>query len=246
MQELIVKQVRRTSSKFSSLNHSSEGSVGCAELLKLNSFMLLAFFYMFNCLSSLAYSDFSWGREIYGGAGGTWVNFCRVCESLPNYSLFLVPFGQICNFRDPNLVTFYFFKNWSIFRLNEEHFIFHLQKHSSTFANRKYEELSYPQKSENVRPHSSNSIENFKRLSLIVRVTVVLNRTVVVDSDWRFDNLCGSHLQSQVVETSVTVNNNSPIQDYVHPDNQTQPTFEMTPGFKPFTIIFLLLDFQIS
>ena len=33
----------------------------------------------------------------------------------------------------------------------------------------------------------------------------------------------------------VTVNNNnSPIQDYVHPDDQTQP-FEMTPGFKPFT-----------
>ena len=40
---------------------------------------------------------------------------------------------------------------------------------------------------------------------------------------------------AQVVETSVTVNNNSPIQDYVHPDDQTQPTFEMTPGFKPFT-----------
>ena len=35
------------------------------------------------------------------------------------------------------------------------------------------------------------------RLSLIVRVNVVLNRTVVVDSDWRFDNLCGSHVQSQ-------------------------------------------------
>ena len=27
---------------------------------------------------------------------------------------------------------------------------------------------------------------------------------------------------AQVVETSVTVNNNSPIQDYVHPDDQTQ------------------------
>ena len=39
---------------------------------------------------------------------------------------------------------------------------------------------------------------------------------------------------AHVVETSVTVNNNSPIQDYVHPDDQTQP-FEMTPGFKPFT-----------
>ena len=40
---------------------------------------------------------------------------------------------------------------------------------------------------------------------------------------------------AQVVKMSVTVNNNSPIQDYVHPDDQTQPTFEMTPGFKPFT-----------
>ena len=39
---------------------------------------------------------------------------------------------------------------------------------------------------------------------------------------------------AQVVETSVTGNNNSPIQDYVHPDDQTQP-FEMIPGFKPFT-----------
>ena len=45
--------------------------------------------------------------------------------------------------------------------MNEEDFTFHLQyKHSGTFANGKYEELSHPQKSENVRPHSSNSIEN--------------------------------------------------------------------------------------
>ena len=46
---------------------------------------------------------------------------------------------------------------------------------------------------------------------------------------------------AQVVETSVTVNNNSPIQDYVNPDDQTQPTFEMTPGFKPFTVVFLVI-----
>ena len=31
---------------------------------------------------------------------------------------------------------------------------------------------------------------------------------------------------AQVVETPVTVNNNSLIQDYVHPDDQTQPTFK--------------------
>ena len=45
---------------------------------------------------------------------------------------------------------------------------------------------------------------------------------------------------AQVVETSVTVNNNSPIQDYVHPDDETQP-FEMTPGFKPFTMCNILI-----
>ena len=49
---------------------------------------------------------------------------------------------------------------------------------------------------------------------------------------------------AQVVETSVTVNNNSPIQDYVHWDDQTQPTLEMTPGFKPFTQQGLL-DFAV-
>ena len=73
---------------------------------------------------------------------------------------------------------------------------------------------------------------------------------VFVDTDLCFDNLCGSHLQSQrvtlilkmttarAVETSVTVNKNNSIQDYVYPDDHTQrpqPTNEMTPGFKPFT-----------
>ena len=46
---------------------------------------------------------------------------------------------------------------------------------------------------------------------------------------------------AQVVEASVTDNNNSPIQDYVHLDDQTQPTFEMTPGFKPFTVLLIYL-----
>ena len=45
---------------------------------------------------------------------------------------------------------------------------------------------------------------------------------------------------AQVVEMSVTVNN-SPIQDYVHPDNHT---YEMTPVFKPFTIIVLSFALQ--
>ena len=47
-------------------------------------------------------------------------------------------------------------------KLNGEHFTFHLQyKYSGTFPNRKYQWTTFlPQKSDNVRPHSSNSIEN--------------------------------------------------------------------------------------
>ena len=51
---------------------------------------------------------------------------------------------------------------------------------------------------------------------------------------------------AQVVETLVTVNNNGPIQDYVHLDNQSQPTFEMTPGFKPFTVFHQLLLSRVN
>ena len=48
--------------------------------------------------------------------------------------------------------------NWPVFKLNEKQFTFHLQyKYSGTFANREYEELFYPKKSENVRPHHSQS-----------------------------------------------------------------------------------------
>ena len=48
--------------------------------------------------------------------------------------------------------------NWPIFRRNEENFTFHLQyKHSGSFANHKYGELSYPKNSENVRPHYTKS-----------------------------------------------------------------------------------------
>ena len=53
-------------------------------------------------------------------------------------------------------------------------------------------------------------------------------------------------ITTAVVEAQVTVNNNSPIQDYVHPDDQTQPTFEMTPRFKPFTAIFSLPDINAT
>ena len=43
---------------------------------------------------------------------------------------------------------------------------------------------------------------------------------------------------AQVVETSVNVISNSPSQDYTHPDDRTL-LYDMTPGFKPFTILFV-------
>ena len=33
--------------------------------------------------------------------------------------------------------------------------------------------------------------------------------------------------------------NNSPIQDYVHQKDHTQPTYEMTPVFKPFAVLLI-------
>ena len=50
---------------------------------------------------------------------------------------------------------------------------------------------------ETVKGMNPGVISKHGRLSLIVRVNVALSRTAVVDSDWRFDNLYGSHLQSQ-------------------------------------------------
>ena len=43
---------------------------------------------------------------------------------------------------------------------------------------------------------------------------------------------------AQVIETSATVNNNSPIQDYVHPEDQTQATYIL---FVLWTLSFRLL-----
>ena len=44
---------------------------------------------------------------------------------------------------------------------------------------------------------------------------------------------------AQVVEASVNVASNSPSQDYTHPDDHNLPNYDMTPGFKPFTVLNL-------
>ena len=58
-------------------------------------------------------------------------------------------------------------------------------------------------------------ITSFDGIILIILSTDVIQLTLTVKM-----------ITAQVVETSVTVNNNnnSPIQDYVHPDDQTQTT----------------------
>ena len=47
---------------------------------------------------------------------------------------------------------------------------------------------------------------------------------------------------AQVVETSVNVTSNSPSQDYTHPDDHNLPNYDMTPGFKPFTVILYTIN----
>ena len=65
-------------------------------------------------------------------------------------------------------------------------------------------------------------------------MTVINNQSIIPSPDVIQLTLTLKMTTAQVVKTSVTVNKNSPIQEYVHPDDQTQPTFEMTPGFVKF------------
>ena len=49
---------------------------------------------------------------------------------------------------------------------------------------------------------------------------------------------------AQVVETSVNVTSNNPSQDYTQADDHNLRTYNMTPGFKPFTVFFSLSGSQ--
>ena len=56
--------------------------------------------------------------------------------------------------------------------------------------------------------------------------------------------MCQSHVEAWETTNMAA---NLAIQDHIHPDDQTlQPTIEMTPGFKPFTLrILLMLTFNV-
>ena len=62
------------------------------------------------------------------------------------------------------------------------------------------------------------------------------NQSIIPSTDVTQLTLTLKMPTTQDVETSVSVNNNGPIQDYVHLDDQTQP-LEMIAGFKPFTVL---------
>ena len=57
--------------------------------------------------------------------------------------------------------------------------------------------------------------------STIVRVSVVLRRTVWDDIDWRFDNLSGSHLQSQVIFVTCVDTIRTPVIDVIGWEDET-------------------------
>ena len=55
---------------------------------------------------------------------------------------------------------------------------------------------------------------------------------------------CSRPIRFFIVSQSLMYNNivyMSAIQEYVHADAHTQPTFEMMPGFKPFAVISIFI-----
>ena len=82
---------------------------------------------------------------------------------------------------------------------------------------------------------SSHKVLQFYSLSLVKGLNPGVNnqinhQSIIPSTDVIQLTLTLKMTTAQAVETSVTVNNNSAIQDYVHPDDQTQPTFERGPG----------------
>ena len=80
-------------------------------------------------------------------------------------------------------------------------------------------------------PTSADQIERCEQNirstdSIVLKKKENNNQSIISATDGIQFTLTLKMTTAQVVETSFTVNNNSPIQDYVHPDDQTQPTFE--------------------
>ena len=55
----------------------------------------------------------------------------------------------------------------------------------------------------------------------------VNNKSLIPSTDTIELTLTLKMTTAQVVETSVIVDNNSPIQDYIHPEDHTEPTYNL-------------------
>ena len=73
--------------------------------------------------------------------------------------------------------------------------------------------------------------------NLFTTRVLLYNQSIIPSTDViQLTLTLNSKMTAQVVETLVMqCQQQSSIQDYVYSDDETQPTFEMTPGFKPFT-----------
>ena len=62
------------------------------------------------------------------------------------------------------------------------------------------------------------------------------NKSLIPSTDVIQVTLTLKTTAAQVVEISVTVNNNCPIQDFVHPDDHTQPIYTLYMLFRYFVL----------
>ena len=60
-----------------------------------------------------------------------------------------------------------------------------------------------------------------------IATSQVNNRSLIPSTDTIELTFTLKMTTAQVVETSVIANNNSPIQDYVHPEDHTEPTYNL-------------------
>ena len=75
---------------------------------------------------------------------------------------------------------------------------------------------------------------------------LINSRSIIPSTDVIQLTLTLNMTTAQVVETSVTVNNNSPIQDYVHPHDQTQPTFRFNYYYNLLQVNLLVVCKKVS
>ena len=78
---------------------------------------------------------------------------------------------------------------------------------------------------------------NILESNLFTTRVLLYNQSIIPSTDViQLTLTLNSKMTAQVVETLVMqCQQQSSIRDYVYSDDETQPTFEMTPGFKPFT-----------